>query len=234
MLHSTHLLELLQKLAVLHPCQQNTSADVQAPGADDSTATHPPENENKTEQSFRNVQELRAAGINLKLSKNHCSLKNITLKSICFSGSLELPPLIFDDSTGPKFLNLIAYEMCPDNFRTKFEVTSYICFMDSLIDHANDVKELRSAKILRNHLGSDEEVAKLFNEIATDLPDPEMYKGVKDEIQNHCKKKCMTWMAEACTTHFSSPWTILAFVGALLALVMSGLQTWYTINPVAD
>ena len=64
-----------------------------------------------------------------------------------------------DDSTRPKFLNLIAYEMCLD-FENDFGVTSYMSLLDSLIDEANDVKMLRKAQILHNFLGSNEEVAK--------------------------------------------------------------------------
>uniref|UniRef100_A0A803P7F6 RNase H type-1 domain-containing protein n=1 Tax=Cannabis sativa TaxID=3483 RepID=A0A803P7F6_CANSA len=84
-------------------------------------------------------------------------------------GWLRLPPLTVDDTTGPRFLNLIAYEMCPDNIDTNYEVTSYICFLDSLIDYPADVKELRASHILYNLLGCDKDVAHLFNGIATDL-----------------------------------------------------------------
>ena len=107
-------------------------------------------------------------GIHLKRG-NNSYLSNISFtKQFLFRGQLHLPPIVVDDSTRPKFLNLIAYEMCLD-FKNDFGVTSYISFLDSLIDEANDVKMLRKARILRNVLGSDEEVAKLFNEIGTDL-----------------------------------------------------------------
>ena len=83
---------------------------------------------------------------------------------------------IVDDSTGPKFFKLIAYEMCP-NFDNDFGITSYISFLDSLIDEPKDVIDLRKAAILRNLLGRDEEVALVFNEIGTDLvPNPEYMK----------------------------------------------------------
>ncbi|XP_050381437.1 UPF0481 protein At3g47200-like [Argentina anserina] len=180
-------------------------------------------------QSFRNIQELKAAGIHLKPSKTN-TLRDISFDSRCFAGILHLPPISVDDSLGPKFLNLIAYELCPD-FQNDFGVTSYICFLDSLIDHAEDVQHLRSAGVLHNLLGSDEEVAQLFNEIGTDLvPNSETYRNVTSRLEKHYKTKWKTWMAQFCHDHFSSPWTIIAFLGVLAALGLSGIQTWYSIS----
>ncbi|XP_062019178.1 UPF0481 protein At3g47200-like [Rosa rugosa] len=184
-------------------------------------------------QSFRNIQELKPAGIHLRRSKTG-TLRDISFTQprglLGFVGFLYLPPISVDDSMRPKFLNLIAYEMCPD-FQNDFGVTSYICFLDSLIDHADDVKQLRSARVLHNLLGSDEEVAQLFNEIGTDLvPNSETYRSVKSKLEKHYKNRGKTWMAQFCHDHFSSPWTILAFLGVLAALGLSGIQTWYTIN----
>ena len=61
---------------------------------------------------------------------------------------------------------MIAYEMCSE---VPSEVTSYKCFLHLLIDDLGDVKELRQQGVLRNFLGSDEEVATQFNEITADL-----------------------------------------------------------------
>ena len=181
-------------------------------------------------QSYRNVQELKTAGIHLKRGKN-CYLSEIKFtKQFLFRGQLHLPPIVEDDSTRPKFLNLIAYEMCLD-FENDFGVTSYISFLDSLIDEAKDVKKLRKAQTLHNFLGSDEEVAKLFNEIGTDLvPNIEIYKDVRSEIQKHYESKWMTWIAQVFHDYFSSPWTFIAFFGALLALALIITQTWYAVN----
>ena len=181
-------------------------------------------------QSYRNVQELKTAGIHLKRGKN-CYLSEIKFtKQFLFRGQLHLPPIVVDDSTRPKFLNLIAYERCLD-FENDFGVTSYISFLDSLIDEANDVKMLRKAQILHNFLGSDEEVAKLFNDIGTDLvPNIEIYRDVRSQIQKHYRSKWMTWIAQVFHDHFSSPWTFIAFFGALLALALAITQTWYAVN----
>ena len=182
-------------------------------------------------QSYRNIQELREAGIHLRRSSDSC-LNNIYFTRRCFFfGYLHLPPITVDDSTRPKFLNLIAYEMCLD-FKNDFGVTSYVSFLDSLIDEPNDVKKLRKARVLHNFLGSDEEVAHLFNEIGTDLvPDPEAYKEVKVKIQKFYDTKYMTWMAQFIHDHFSSPWTIGAFLGVSIGLGLTAIQTWFAIHP---
>lgn len=119
-------------------------------------------------RTFRNIQDLKAAGIEVEPSET-CSLRDVSFSSFCFAGYLRLPPLIVDDSTGRKLLNLVAFEMCPDKFQTNDGVTSYVYFLDSLIDNEEDAKDLRMATIFRNRLSSDAEVAKIFNEIGTDL-----------------------------------------------------------------
>ncbi|TXG70180.1 hypothetical protein EZV62_005115 [Acer yangbiense] len=174
--------------------------------------------------SFRNIEELIAVGISLKPSKTS------SIRSITFSwGTLTIPPIIVDDSTAAKLLNMAAYEMCPD-FQNGFEVSSYIFFMDSLIDRAQDVKELRESGILHNALGSDEEVALLFNKISIDLVPNPIYSGVRQRIQNHYDNKWMTWIAQFMARHFHSPWSVLAFMAAIIALASSIVQTVYTVE----
>ncbi|XP_034707137.1 UPF0481 protein At3g47200-like [Vitis riparia] len=164
-------------------------------------------------------KELKAAGIHLKRSRTSF-LTDISFKSCFFCGYLKLPQIIIDDFTKPKFLNIVAYEMCQDG-PYDYAVTSYMCFLYDIIDHADDVKELRSKHILSNLLGSDEDVAQLFNEISNDLVDPEAYKDVKDRIQEHYNKRMNTWIAQALHDHFSTPWTIIAFIAAVLILFLT-------------
>ncbi|RVW62304.1 UPF0481 protein [Vitis vinifera] len=107
------------------------------------------------------------------------------------SRSLKLPGSISNQS---RFLNIVAYEMCPDA-PNDYTVTSYLRFLYELIDHADDVKELRSRHILINHLGSDEDVARIFNEIANDVVDTEVYGDVKARIQKDYNKRVNTCIA---------------------------------------
>ncbi|KAE8098669.1 hypothetical protein FH972_016713 [Carpinus fangiana] len=89
---------------------------------------------------------------------------------------------------------------------------------------------MRKAQVLHNFLGNDQEVADLFNEIGTDLvPNIEAYKDVKFKIQRYYDKYWITWIAQFFHDHFSSPWTILAFLGVLLGLALIAAQTAYAV-----
>ena len=180
--------------------------------------------------SYRSANELKAAGIQFKPSKTR-RFTDVNFEPALSFGTLELPPMMVDDSTRSMLLNLVAYESCP-GAPDDFGVTSYLCFMDVLIDHAEDVKVLRSNGILLNFLGNDKQVAKLFNEIAKDLvPNPHAYARVKGDIEKHYNNKAKIWIAEWLHTHFTSPWTFLAFLGAILALALSCVQTYFAAFP---
>ncbi|BAU01540.1 hypothetical protein LR48_Vigan10g214300 [Vigna angularis] len=190
-------------------------------------------NEDLDVTTYRNIEELKAAGIKLKVKKSR-NLRDISFsyRWMWLRAELTLPEITVDDTTAPTFHNLIAYEMCPD-FENNFEISSFVAFMDSLIDHPEDVKELRSAKVLFNSLGSDEEVAKLFNTISADLvPNSESYLGVRRKIEKHYRKRYRAWLALGYHTYFSNPWSIIAFLAALLALVLTFIQAWFAIHPV--
>ncbi|CAL8169189.1 unnamed protein product [Prunus armeniaca] len=176
--------------------------------------------------SFRNAQELKAAGVHFRRSKTS-SLWDISFTSLGLVGFLNLPPI--NEDAMSLFLNLIAYEMCPD-FLNNFGVTSYFSFLSSLIAHPDDAKQLRSAHILCNLRGSDQALADLFHEIGPDLvlAHP-MYSSINAKLEKHYKTKWKAWMAQFFEDHFSSPWVMLAFTGALTALVLSGIQTRYTV-----
>ncbi|KAJ0475798.1 hypothetical protein HanRHA438_Chr13g0584391 [Helianthus annuus] len=126
-------------------------------------------------------------------------------------------------------LNLIAYEMCSCDASDAW-VTSYICLLDSLIDHPEDVKALRKAGILENLLGGDNEATKLFNEIGTDLvPNSFAYMEAKMNIQKHYDSRKNTLISELKHEYVKSPWAFLALLGGLIALFLSAVQIWFSI-----
>ena len=186
--------------------------------------------ENKEIITYRNLKELKAAGILVKRSKSVCPI-DITFSSNCLCGFLNIPGIIVDDTTAPTYLNLMAYEACPD-FDNKYEVSSYVEFMDSIIDHVDDVKELREAQVLRNSLGSDEKVAELFNHISSDVvANATIYASLRCDIEKRYRHRHKTWLFEAYNDHFRNPWSFIAFFAALYALFLASNQTWFTVYP---
>jgi Plant protein of unknown function len=81
--------------------------------------------------------ELYEAGIRFKQSRT-TSLHDIHFKG----GALSLPVIVVDDATEYVFLNLMAFERL--HVGAGNEVTSYVFFMDNIIDSAKDVSLLTS------------------------------------------------------------------------------------------
>ncbi|KAI4300863.1 hypothetical protein L6164_034191 [Bauhinia variegata] len=111
----THLLDYLRKKIL---------------GDDQTTIDFAKLNECKTKwPRHRNIQELKAAGIKVQRQRV-ADIRHIQL-SCCpfFCRKLDLPEVIVDDSTATTYMNLIAYEMCPD-FKNDFEISSYVAFAD--------------------------------------------------------------------------------------------------------
>ena len=178
--------------------------------------------------TFRSVTELKEVGIEFSESKSK-QLRNIQFKPGCVHSTLSLPLILVDDLTRSRFLNLIALEMCPDS-KSDYGITSYVWFMDRLIDLPADVKELRSKGILLNALGSDEQVADLFNELAKDLaPDYQAYHSVIKGIDRHCKNRFSVSIVRMQHTHFNTPWAVIGFCAAVFLLVLTVVQTYFTV-----
>ena len=96
--------------------------------------------ERKSKRFF--VQKLKSASIELNPSNSH-SLKSVSFNTkYYFKGHFKLPSLIMNEWTTRKLLNLVTYEIClGDSNSNHYLVTSYISFMDLLIDTEQDVRE---------------------------------------------------------------------------------------------
>ncbi|KAH6768367.1 hypothetical protein C2S51_013703 [Perilla frutescens var. frutescens] len=175
-----------------------------------------------TNNPFRSVTDLKAKGIHFRPS-SYC-LTDIKFCSHSFYGKLRLPILSLDNKTNVIFSNIIALEMCPDS-GTDFAVISYVKFMKSLIEKAEDVKELREKSIIMSCLASDEEVVKMFKEFNTDGScGKDMFREIRERINEHCNSKSKTFKAELIHTYFRSPWTAIALFAAILILCINCLN----------
>ncbi|XP_020085958.1 UPF0481 protein At3g47200-like [Ananas comosus] len=178
--------------------------------------------------SFRSARELVRAGIAIKPGETNF-LREVKFEPGPVWGRLSLPPIVIDDLTRPRLLNMIAFEMCSGSTDGGYGVMSFVWFLNLLIDHADDVKELREAGVLVNMLGSDEEVAEFFNETVADLlPDQQPYYPVINNINDYRNNKFRVPLYRMLHRRFGSPWAAIAFLVAFVLLVLTVVQTVYT------
>ncbi|KAK3120360.1 hypothetical protein QOZ80_9AG0686320 [Eleusine coracana subsp. coracana] len=175
---------------------------------------------------IRSAVELYEAGIRFKTSTTD-SLHNIRFRH----GVLSMPAVSVDDSTEYMLLNMMAFERL--HVGAGNDVTAYVFFMDNIIDSAKDVALLSSSGIIQNAVGSDKAVAKLFNSISKDVVlEPESpLDAVHRQVNAYCRKPWNMWRANLIHTYFRSPWAFLSLLAAVFLLVMTIMQTVYTVMP---
>ncbi|KAF3334410.1 hypothetical protein FCM35_KLT21014 [Carex littledalei] len=191
-------------------------------GPQDSLPDYKPDP--NSSEIIRSAMELYEAGIRFKQSRT-TSLHDIHFKH----GVLRLPVIVVDDLTEYMFLNLMAFERL--HVGAGNDVTSYVFFMDNIIDSAKDVSLLTTKGIIQNAVGSDKAVAKLFNSLSKDVvlePDSNLDK-VQRMVNVYCQKQWNMWRANLLHTYFRSPWAFLSLAAAIFLLVMTVMQTVYTV-----
>ncbi|KAF5198697.1 hypothetical protein FRX31_011716 [Thalictrum thalictroides] len=166
--------------------------------------------------------KLHEAGVDFRPTK---SLLDISFDR----GKLIVPTIIVDDATETALLNLIAFERV--HVGAGNEVTSFVSFMDDLIDSAQDVSLLHSSMIIHINIGSEKAVADLFNGLSRDMtPDPaNSVQMVYDQLDNYCKRKRNQWRANLAHTYFKNPWAFLSLFAAIFLILLTTTQTFYAI-----
>ncbi|KAK8914230.1 UPF0481 protein [Platanthera zijinensis] len=175
---------------------------------------------------IRSAVELYEAGIRFKTSRTN-SLHDIRFHH----GILSLPAVVVDDATQYAYLNLMAFERL--HVGAGSQITSFVFFMDNIIDSSKDVALLHSKGIIQNALGSDKAVAKLFNSLSKDVtldPDSSL-DAVQRRVNGYCQKSWNKWRANLIHTYFRSPWAFLSLAAAIFLLALSVAQTIYTVMP---
>nr|XP_010908768.2 UPF0481 protein At3g47200 [Elaeis guineensis] len=178
-------------------------------------------------QSFevlRSAVELRESGVKFRKS-NSTSLADIDFQD----GVLGLPQITVDDNTESTLLNIVAFEHL--HVGTSSEVTSYVCFMDEIIDSAEDVRLLHRKGITRNATGSDESVAELFGSLSKEVTtDPQCrLRYVRQQVNKYCQKKWHNWRAVLRHKYFNTPWSAISLMAAILIILLTAAQTFYSI-----
>ncbi|KAJ8759914.1 hypothetical protein K2173_010060 [Erythroxylum novogranatense] len=190
------------------------------------------ENLSKKKSGHRSSGSARYRGDSDDIIRSATELNEAGIWDISFHGGvLKLPTIVVDDATESIFLNLIAFERL--HVGAGNEVTSYVFFMDNIIDSAKDVALLHSQGIIQNAIGSDKAVAKLFNSLSKDItldPESSLY-AVHKKVNAYCKKSWNEWRANLIHTYFRNPWAIMSLIAAAFLFALTIAQTIYTVYP---
>ncbi|KAL0349395.1 UNVERIFIED_CONTAM: hypothetical protein Sangu_1167300 [Sesamum angustifolium] len=179
--------------------------------------------------SFRSVMELKKKGIRFKPSSSR-SFSDVKFESGLFFSQLRLPKKFVSIHTKIFFLNMVAYELSPQN-RTNYIVISYIDLMKSLIESKEDVAELRKRKILYNALGSDEQVLEVFRDINTYANvDRPIFRDVKDKIEAHYSSTMKKWIGDVRYEHFRNLRTAIAWLAAVSLIAIASASLYYSVR----
>ncbi|KAL4192363.1 hypothetical protein AMTRI_Chr06g193970 [Amborella trichopoda] len=172
--------------------------------------------------------ELHEAGVKFETS-GMSGLMDITFEH----GILRLPWIAIHGSTFMLqegfLLNMMAFEQL--HVRHSNWVSSYVSLLDDLIDTTMDIALLVSSGILENRMGGDADVAEVFNRITKGMvfsENPHLT-GVRTRIIRYCKKRRNRWRAYFVHTYLSDPWTLISLLAAVLLLLLTLLQTQYTV-----
>ncbi|KAK3221763.1 hypothetical protein Dsin_008788 [Dipteronia sinensis] len=177
----------------------------------------------RRQQLIHCVTELREAGIKFKKRKTD-RFWDIKFEN----GILRIPRLFIHDGTKSLFLNLIAFEQ--SHLDCSNDITSYVIFMDNLINSPEDVGYLHYCGIIEHWLGSDAEVADLFNrlcqEVVFDINNSYLSR-LSEDVNQYYNHRWNAWRASLRHNYFNNPWAIISFVAAVVLLLLTLAQTFY-------
>ncbi|GLT43019.1 hypothetical protein SLA2020_169950 [Shorea laevis] len=112
--------------------------------------------------------------------------------------------------------------------------TDYIILMDCLMNTEKDVELLCQSGIISTFLGDNAAVATLFNGLGYHVSfslERFFYKELFGDVNKHYGSFWNRNMAKLRHDYFNSPWSLISFLAAVFLLLLSLLQTIFTILP---
>jgi hypothetical protein len=192
---------------------------------------HDPETPRNNEAACRlihSISKLRRVGIKLKLIEKAESFLDVKFRK----GAIQMPNIKMDYNMKTFLLNCLAFEQLHEYHCLSKHFTVYASFLDCLVNTASDVGHLCESNIVDSYFGSHDDVAQFINKMGKDLAfdDSQFYLShvFKDVSDRYQSKYSVQW-ASFKSTYFNSPWSFISALAALVLLVLTLSQTFYTI-----
>lgn len=178
-------------------------------------------NDKRIDLLLPRVEQLHERGVKFAKQKGHDLYVSFDRKTC----TLKLPAIKMEDRTDAVMRNLLAFE---DTKNAEKPLTCYVVMMNRLIDKDKDVQLLRNKGIIHSDLGSDEEVAEIWNKMAKGLEKNTPYGSIDsviDDVMTFYTSKYRILWAQFKEKHLSKPWLAVALIGGCISLVLSVAQT---------
>lgn len=142
-----------------------------------------------------------------------------------------MPIIILNELMCSFLVNSVAFEQCHNKSPKHFSV--YALFLDCLVNTAGDVEYLCDHGVIENYFETDV-AASFINDLGKGLTFNWDYleffwlcDSVKEYYQNRLHRHWTSFKGE----YLDKPWLCISVFGGVVLLVLSFLQTYYTIHP---
>lgn len=144
--------------------------------------------------------------------------------------TFHLPRIEIAERTDAVMRNLVAFELFGCEVPTK-PIKCYVELMDQLINKAEDVEVLKNRGIIHHHLGSDQEVADIWNKMREGHGQTGKYGPIDIAIDEVIKfnGSYKIWFSEGVKKFFSKPWLVVSFIAGFIVVITAILQTIFSL-----
>ncbi|TXG71975.1 hypothetical protein EZV62_000554 [Acer yangbiense] len=143
---------------------------------------------------------------------------------------LQIPRFKIHDHTECLYRNMMALEQC--HYPFEIHICNFIRLMDHLIDTVKDVDLLVDEGIIVNSLGDNAAIATMFNKLCLQIVhygNPSKSYNISKKLKEHYGNRWNHTMATFKTVYFSDIWKGTATVAAAILLVLTFIQTVFSI-----
>jgi hypothetical protein len=177
------------------------------------------------------AKELEEAGVRFRAREKTKTFLDVSFHGGICGGVLEIPPLQLYDSSEALFRNLIAFEQT--YLDTPGHVTAYAIFMDCLIKTPEDMRLLHQSGVLVSHMNGDrDDDTGFFSRVCAQAhtsPDRNYLNAVMGDVLRYQNRRWPRWRSLLVRNYFSNPWVTISLVAAAFLLLMTVLQTFFSV-----
>ncbi|KAG6639920.1 hypothetical protein I3843_10G127400 [Carya illinoinensis] len=185
-----------------------------------------PPKEKKTVPVIYCITKLLKTGIKIKQREEADSFLAVKFEN----GVIKMPKITVDYFMHSFVVNCRAFEQL--HKQSSKHITVYAYFLDCLVNTAKDAEYLYERNIIDSYVGKNSEVVQFINKLGKDM-DVEtdqfyLYNFFEKVKQRYDNKWKVQWTGFK-HRYFNTPWSFISLLAAGVLLVLTFLQTYYTI-----